>query len=42
MMMRDVLENAHMDPADRRERQLAVVRHLWRLLFGAKPEAALT
>ena len=41
MMMRDVLENAHMDPADRRERQLAVVRHLWRLLFVAKPEAAL-
>ena len=42
MMMRDVLENAHMDPADRRERQLAVVRHLWRLHFVAKPEPALT
>lgn len=32
-MMRDVLEHAQVSSAERRERQLKVVRQLWRLLF---------
>lgn len=41
-LMRDVLENSHTAPAERRQRQLAVVRNLWRLLFahGNKPALA--
>ncbi|MEO5722007.1 MAG: helix-turn-helix domain-containing protein [Chthoniobacterales bacterium] len=32
-MMRDVLDHSHIPPDERRERQLAVVRQLWNLLF---------
>lgn len=34
MLVRDVLETAHVSPDERRERQLRVVRQLWRLLFN--------
>jgi AcrR family transcriptional regulator len=40
-LMRDVLENSHTAPAERRERQLTVVRNLWRLLFAHANEPAL-
>lgn len=40
MMMRDVLESPTA-PAERRERQLTVVRNLWRLLFDHANEPAL-
>jgi hypothetical protein len=39
MLMLDVLRPHEMTAAERRERQLAVTRRLWRLLF--KPEAEL-
>ena len=42
MMMRDVLEPANTPSAERRERQLAVVRNLWRLLFDQANEPALS
>jgi AcrR family transcriptional regulator len=41
MLVRDVLENAHVSPDERRERQLTVVRQLWRLLFEHANEPAL-
>lgn len=41
MMMRDVLENSQTAPTERRERQLTVVRNLWRLLFDHANEPAL-
>lgn len=34
MMMRDVVDTSQSPPAQRRERQLTVVRNLWRLLFN--------
>jgi len=40
-MMRDVLEHAQVSAAERRERQLIVVRQLWRLLFEHANEPAL-
>lgn len=40
-MMRDVLEHAQVSAAERRERQLKVVRQLWRLLFDHANEPAL-
>ena len=40
-MMRDVLDHSHIPPAERRERQLEVVRHLWSLLFHHANEPAL-
>ena len=40
-MMRDVLEHAQVSAADRHERQLKVVRQLWRLLFDHANEPAL-
>jgi len=40
MLMLDVLRPQEMTAAERRERQLAVTRRLWRLLF--KPETELT
>ena len=40
-MMRDVLEHAQVSAAERRERQLKVVRQLWRLLFAHANEPAL-
>lgn len=40
-LMRDVLENSHTAAAERRERQLKVVRNLWRLLFANANEPAL-
>jgi hypothetical protein len=39
MLMRDVLRPQEMTATVRRERQLAVTRRLWRLLF--KPEGEL-
>ncbi|MGI8820367.1 MAG: TetR/AcrR family transcriptional regulator [Chthoniobacterales bacterium] len=42
MMMRDVLESAQTASTQRRERQLTVVRHLWRLLFDHANEPALS
>lgn len=39
-MMRDVLERDNIPPAERRERQLAVVRNLWRLLFNQEAVVA--
>lgn len=39
-IMRDALERENIPSAERRARQLAVVRNLWRLLFS--PEPALT
>lgn len=41
-MMRDVLEHAHVPPQEIRERQLTVVRHLWKLLFNHASEPALS
>ncbi len=41
MMMRDVIEDSASAPAARRDRQLAVVRNLWRLLFQHANEPAL-
>jgi len=32
-LMRDAIESSNITPAERRKRQLAVVRNLWRLLF---------
>lgn len=40
-MMRDVLEHAQVSANERRERQLKVVRQLWRLLFQNANEPAL-
>jgi hypothetical protein len=40
-MMRDVLEHAQMSAAERHERQLKVVRQLWRLLFNHANNPAL-
>ena len=40
-MMRDVLEHAQVSAAERRERQLKVVRQLWRLLFDHANQPAL-
>ena len=40
-MMRDVLEHAQVSTAERRERQLKVVRQLWQLLFDHANEPAL-
>ncbi len=40
-MMRDVLEHTQIPAAERRERQLKVVRQLWRLLFDHANEPAL-
>ena len=40
-MMRDVLEHAQVSNAERRERQLKVVRQLWQLLFDHANEPAL-
>jgi hypothetical protein len=40
-MMRDVLEHAQVSTIERRERQLKVVRQLWRLLFENANEPAL-
>jgi len=41
-MMRDVLDHSQVPAAERRERQLKVVRQLWRLLFDHANEPALT
>ena len=40
-MMRDVLEHAQVSAAERRERQLKVVRQLWQLLFDHANDPAL-
>jgi hypothetical protein len=40
-LMRDLLEPSDTSPSDRRDRQLAVVRNLWRLLFQDANEPAL-
>jgi AcrR family transcriptional regulator len=40
-MMRDVLEHKEVPAAERRERQLKVVRQLWRLLFNHANDPAL-
>lgn len=40
-MMRDVLDHSHMPAGARRERQLKVVRQVWRLLFDHANEPAL-
>src|SRR6476469_7117941 len=40
MLMRDVLQPAEMTAAERRARQLAVARRLWRLLFQTESEVA--
>ena len=40
-MMRDVLDHSHIPPKERRKRQLAVVRHLWSVLFAHANEPAL-
>jgi hypothetical protein len=40
MLMRDVLQPAEMTAAERRSRQLAVTRRLWRLLFQSQDEPA--
>ncbi|CAN5781948.1 hypothetical protein BH20VER1_BH20VER1_29430 [soil metagenome] len=40
-MMRDVLEHAEVSATERRERQLKVVRQLWRLLFDHANQPAL-
>lgn len=39
-MMRDVLDHSQVSAAERRERQLIVVRQLWRLLFDHANEPA--
>ena len=41
-IMRDVLEHADVSASERHERQLKVVRQLWRLLFDHANEPALT
>ena len=41
-MMRDVLDHSHLPAEERRERQLAVVRQLWNLLFDHANQPALT
>lgn len=41
MLMRDVLDDSHLGSSERRERQLKVVRNLWRLLFEHANEPAL-
>ena len=41
MLMRDVLDHSQTEAAARRERQLAVVRNLWRLLFDHAIQPAL-
>ncbi len=38
MLMRDVLQPAEMTAAERRDRQLAVAKRLWRLLFQTEDE----
>lgn len=38
MIMRDVLQPSEMTAAERRDRQLAVAKRLWRLLFQTKDE----
>jgi TetR/AcrR family transcriptional regulator, repressor for uid operon len=38
MLMRDVLQPAEMTAAERRDRQLAVAKRLWRLLFQTESE----
>ena len=40
-MMRDVLDHSHLPAQERRERQLAVVRQLWNLLFDHANQPAL-
>ena len=40
MLMRDVLQPSEMTAAERRSRQLAVARRLWRLLFQTESEIA--
>lgn len=40
-LMRDVLDHSHTSVAERRERQLIVVRQLWNLLFKNANEPAL-
>jgi TetR/AcrR family transcriptional repressor of uid operon len=40
-MMRDLLDHSQVPASERRERQLAVVRQLWRLLFDHANEPAL-
>ena len=40
MLMRDVLQPVEMTAAERRERQLAVAKRLWRLLFQTESEVA--
>jgi AcrR family transcriptional regulator len=40
-MMRDLLDHSQVSASERRERQLAVVRQLWRLLFDHANEPAL-
>lgn len=40
-LMRDVIEDPQLGSAERRERQLQVVRNLWRLLFEHANEPAL-
>ncbi|MEP6698865.1 MAG: TetR/AcrR family transcriptional regulator [Verrucomicrobiota bacterium] len=39
-LMRDAIENINITPAERRKRQLAVMRNLWRLLFTHANEPA--
>jgi AcrR family transcriptional regulator len=41
-IMRDVLDHSEMSAAERHERQIKVVRQLWRLLFDHANEPALT
>ena len=41
-MMRDLLDHSQVSASERRERQLAVVRQLWRLLFDHANEPALS
>ena len=40
MMMRDVLDGGNRDDADRRDREITVVRNLWCLLFNHANEPA--
>src|SRR4051812_25216639 len=40
MLMRDVLQPVEMTAAERRERQLAVAKRLWRLLFQTESEVS--
>jgi AcrR family transcriptional regulator len=38
MLMRDVVDPSNVSDAQRRERQLKVLRRMWRLLFDTKPQ----